>query len=288
MVNKVYDWVTDRIIALLEKGTIPWRCPWVSGGAPMNFVSGKPYRGFNVFMLASMGYASPYWMSRKQIFGKGGTIRKGEKSTMVVFWKVTKRETPNGEEKNSFILRYYNVWNVEQTEGISYPIPEKVEHDPIEACESIMDDYETCPPITHGGGRAFYRHSDDSITMPPMEHFAKTPEYYSTLFHEAAHSTGHVSRLGRDLRGSTGSESYSFEELVAEMTAAMLCGKAGIEMQTLDNSAAYIASWLRRFKSDTTMAVKAASKSQKAADFITGYEYEDKPKSDSSLSLVAA
>ena len=278
MANKIYDWVTERIIAKLEEGTIPWRCSWVTGGAPMNFISKKPYRGFNVFMLAMAGYASPYWMSRKQILGKGGMIRKGERSSMVTFWKVTKRKElgKDGKPEKSFILRYYNVWNVEQTDGIDYPKPEKTEHDPIEACDTIMAQYETCPPITHEGGRAFYRHADDTITMPPMEYFKQTPEYYSTLFHEAAHSTGHTSRLGRDLNAARGSESYSFEELVAEMTAAMLCGKAGIEMQTLDNSAAYIANWLRRFKSDTTMAVKAASKAQKAADYVIGYQYEEK------------
>ncbi len=276
MANKVYEWVTERIIAQLEKGTIPWRCPWVTGGAPMNFISKKPYRGFNVFMLACMGYASPYWMSRKQILAKKGRIRKGEKSSMVTFWKVFDGDKigSNGKPEKRFVLRYYNVWNVEQTDGIDYPKPEETQHDPIESCEAIITEYETCPPITYEGGRAFYRHSDDSITMPPMKYFAKTPEYYCALFHEVAHSTGHISRLGRNLSGGRGSESYSFEELVAEMTAAMLCGKAGIEMATLDNSAAYIASWLKRFKSDTTMAVKAASKAQKAADYITGYQYE--------------
>lgn len=276
--NKVYDWVTERIVKQLESGTIPWRCPWVTGGASMNFVTKKPYRGMNVFMTAMSGFASPYWMTRKQILSKGGRIRKGEKATMVVFWKVFDREPDeNGKSRKSFVLRYYNVWNVEQTDGIDYPKPETTQHDPIVACETIIDGYVTCPEIAHKGNRAYYKHSDDSITMPPMEYFTETPEYYSTLFHEAAHSTGHESRLGRKMGASGfGSESYSFEELVAEMTAAMLCGQAGIEMATLENSAAYIASWLKKFKSDTTMLVKAASKAQKAADYILGVTWGDK------------
>ncbi len=286
--DKVYEWVTERIVALLEAGTIPWHCPWIMGGAPMNFISKKPYRGLNVFMLASMGYASPYWLTRNQILGKGGRFRKGERSSMIVFWKFGKRKKDGvvllddkGKPQTSAILRYYNVWNVEQIDGIEYPKPETTVHDPIAECEAVISGFETCPPITHEGGRAFYRESTDSITMPPMEYFNVTAEYYSTLFHEAAHSTGHPTRLGRNLSGGRGSESYSFEELVAEMTAAMLCGKAGIEMQTLENSAAYIANWLQRFKSDTKMAVKAAGKAQKAADCITGYSY----KSDTDATL---
>lgn len=274
MASKIYDWVTERIIKQLEAGTVPWRCPWIMGDRPMNFASGKPYRGINVFMLLAAGFTSPYWLSRKQILSKGGRIRKGERSQMVVFWKVTDREPKeNDRARKSFIFRYYNVWNVEQTDGIDYPKPTLIEHDPIEACEKIMDGYQNRPLISHKGTRAFYRESDDSITMPPMEYFKQTPEYYSTLFHEAAHSTGHKSRLGRDLKGGFGSGSYSFEELVAEMTAAMLCGQAGIEMNTLDNSAAYIASWLNKLKGNTTMVVKAASKAQAAADCILGVSW---------------
>ena len=281
MASKVYDIVTDRVLSLLEHGTVPWHRPWVGGEPPRNLASGKPYRGINPFLLASTGYASPYWLSYRQAESRGGNVRKGEKSTLVVFWKLWDRETTDAAgEKSSKrlpILRYYRVFNAEQCDGIDAPALETADFEPIARCESVVSDMPNPPTFTNGEPRAFYRPLTDTVNMPNRDLFASTPEYYSTLFHELAHSTGHVSRLRRsgidDLQ-PFGSADYSREELVAEMGAAFLCGHCAIESATLDNSAAYINGWLRRLRSDPKLVVQAAGLAQRAADCILGVTWE--------------
>jgi antirestriction protein ArdC len=228
-------------------------------------------------MLASAGYASPNWVTFKQAQARGGSVRKGEKSTPVIFWKidtVEKTDSESGERTRGkrFILRYYNVFNVEQCDGIAVD-SETVSHpfEPIERCESVVGSMPKRPMIEHAENRAFYRPSTDRVNMPRPERFTQPAEYYSTLFHELTHATGHVSRLDR--KGITelaafGSSTYSKEELVAEMGAAFLCGHCGIEQSTLENSAAYIGNWLKRLRDDRTLIVFAAAQAQKAADFI--------------------
>lgn len=273
----VYQIVTDRIVELLEKGTVPWHKPWASDDRlPMNLVSGKQYRGINVFLLHVAGYGSPYWLTFNQINARGGHVRKGEKSSIAVFyktWEIDDKET--GEKKQIPVLRYYRVFNVEQCEGIDYPKPEQRTSDfnPIDECERIVAGMPNPPTITHNETRAFYRRSDDRVNLPPRESFDCEPEYYSTAFHELAHATGHESRLNRvskDDQHAFGSGSYAREELVAEMSASFLCGSARIENRTLDNSAAYIAAWLERLKSDRKLVVQAASAAHRAADWILG------------------
>jgi antirestriction protein ArdC len=300
----VYTWVTERIITALENGVIPWRRPWLLAHAPMNLASGKAYNGINVFTLAIAGekYTSRYWVTRKQCRDRGGSIRKGEKSSMIVFWKVGDRKDKetgevirdaNGKPKKSFLLIYSNVWNVEQCDGLEYPKPEndRPTVDPIEACENIMASFTDCPPITHGGDSAYYSQKRDAIGMPPMQNFNGNAEYYSTLFHECVHSTGHESRLNRNLTGSFGTSDYAREELVAEMGAAMLCGVAGIECKTLDNSAAYIASWLKRLKNDNKLVVTAAKQAQAASEYMQGVKSnannEPRDGEDESANAVA-
>ena len=279
-----YQIITDKIIAMLEKGTVPWRKPWGQStldGAPINLVSQKPYRGINVFLLASSGYDSPYWLSFNQAKQCGGHVNKGERSSMIVFWNWIDKETGKTDSKGQQVvdhipfLRYYNVFNVNQCdlpEGAVPSLPDKPAIEPIAACETIIHDMPDKPAISHNGGnRAYYRKTTDSVHMPDRSRFEKQEEYYSTLFHELTHSTGHPSRLNRQtLTGNNrfGGENYSREELVAEMGAAFLCGTAGIETQTLDNSGAYIASWLRALKDDNRLVVVAAAQAQKAADYI--------------------
>jgi len=278
---KVYDLINSRIIELLQQGTVPWRKTWHSGANyPKNLVSKKEYRGVNVFMLACQEYSSPYWLSFKQAVDKGGHVRKGEKSTPVVFWKWIDRKDVDGanpEEANGNgkvpLLRYYSVFNLDQVEGIPSPPAETISNSftPIEKAEEMIAGMPKRPDIRHGGNKACYSPMLDYVKLPKPEAFESPEEYYSTAFHELTHSTGHASRVGRKgiLEPSYfGSHEYSKEELVAEMGAAFLCGHAGIEQKVLENSAAYIQGWLRSLKNDKTLLVHAAAQAQKASDYI--------------------
>jgi len=288
--GNVYEIITERIMEKLEAGTVPWHKPWTAaGGAPSNLVSGKEYRGVNVFLLACEDFASPYWVTFKQAKQLGGTVRKGERSTPVVFWKWINRTSDNSdtgetETKQIPLLRYYSVFNVEQCDGITHKrlkvqAEEPAPFNPIEAAEAIVANYPAPPPISHDGrGSAYYRPTNDSIHMPKQETFCSEEHYYATLFHEMAHSSGHESRLARPGVTSPiryGSHPYSQEELVAEMGSAFLLAEAGIDSEGLvENSAAYIESWLKALKNDKKLLVMAAAQAQKAADRILGRDFE--------------
>jgi len=272
--SSVYSIVTEQILKQLESGVAPWHRPWATE-IPKNLVSCRAYRGINVFLLASNGYGSPYWLTYRQAMERGGYVRKGEHGTRVVFWKTGARETEDADgdtiERKSILLRYYTVFNVEQCDGIAVPDAVPVVN-PIEECERIVRQMPN-PPVMQQDGRAWYRPSSDTVGMPSRSAFNSAEEFYSTLFHELTHSTGHTKRVGRDgidKLNTFGSESYSKEELIAEMGTAMLCGVAGIERKTLSNSAAYLKSWIDVLKSDSRMVVSAASQAQKAADYIQG------------------
>lgn len=273
--NTVYKMVTDKIIEKLEQGIVPWRQPWQNAGA-VNWKTQKPYRGVNVFLLDPGEYAT-----FKQIQEAGGKVKKGEKSHLVVFWKwLDIEDQDTGEEKRIPFLQYYRVFEINtQCEGMKSKRKDvKFEHNPIEQAEKIKEGYQSCPPITFAPGRAFYQPNQDKISIPDISDYAKKEEYYSTMFHEMIHSTGHKSRLNRPGITQTaafGSEAYSKEELVAEIGAAMLCGIAHIDNNTIDNSAAYVGSWLRKLKDDNTLVVQAAAQAQKAADYIQGISYKD-------------
>jgi antirestriction protein ArdC len=272
----VYEVITTRIIELMQKGTVPWRQPWRGGNAsPKNLVSGKPYRGINVLMLGCQGYTSPYWLTYNQAKDRGGNVKKGEKGTPVVFYKTYEDK----DENNRFVLRYFTAFNADQCEGIETPKPEraKTPHERIEACEAIVKGYRG--PTIQTGGRACYQPLTDTVTVPAIDAFDRREEYYSTLFHELAHSTGAKHRLDRE--GITsgivfGSHNYSYEELIAECGAAFLCGATGIDAATVDNSAAYLASWIKKLKSEPQWIVKASSAAAKAADLIRGVKAERK------------
>lgn len=278
MKRDVYQIVTDRIVRLLESGTVPWHKPWKGGNQwPQNFVSRKVYRGINLFLLNAASYASPFWMTFKQVQSLGGRVKKGEHSFPVVFWKVF-REEGEGETKRIPFLRYYSVFNVTQCEGIPVPViptGETTTFQPIEKCEQVVSAMPKRPTINHAGARACYSPSLDAVSMPEARLFESSEEYYSTLFHELTHATGHVSRLNRKEITDPirfGSDPYSREELVAEMGAAFLCGHCAIENKTIDQSASYIQSWLTKLKEDRKLVVHAAAQAQKACDFILDVE----------------
>lgn len=268
-----YEIVTEAIIKQLESGVAPWRKPWRTE-TPANLVSKKEYRGINIFLLAVQGFGSRYWLTYRQAQALGGNVKKGAHGSKVVFWKIDEFQKENletGETENhkSILLRYYTIFNLEQCEGIKSPEPVRVIN-PIEQCESIVRSMPN-PPGFEQQAQACYRPSTDAVGMPARSAFHSAEEYYSTFFHELTHATGHPSRLGREEimnHHPFGSEDYSKEELVAEMGAAMLCGVGGIESQTLDNSAAYLQTWIERLRSDSRLVVSAASQAQKAADYI--------------------
>jgi antirestriction protein ArdC len=280
----LYQEVTNQIVAMLEAGVVPWRSPILGrshAGHPKNLNTGKQYRGVNVFLLAftayAKGYGSSYWLTFNQAKERGGMVKMGEKSSMVVFWKqyeTTDRES--GEPVNVPVLRYYNVFNAEQVDGIGIPDAVKFEpldFKPIEAAEAIAKGYAGGPAIEHGGQQACYQASTDTIRLPEPARFASCEEYYSTLFHEQSHSTGHSSRLDRKLDTAPmpfGSPDYGKEELVAEMSAAFLCGHAGIQPSVITNQAAYIGGWLKQLKLDKKLVISAAGQAQRAADWIRG------------------
>ncbi len=286
----IYEEVTNQILELLEQGTVPWRNPIAKsggGGWPINLQSKKHYRGINVFLLAAVGwakgYGSDYWLTFKQATEQGGQVRKGEKSSLVVFWKqYTTEDRETGDEVRIPILKHYNVFNAEQCEGIIPPDVLEPDNnappfEPLDAAEAIMLGYRQKPSIRHSGGRAFYRPSCDEIVMPEPTRFDTRANYYSTLFHECIHSTGHSNRLDRGLDTDLspfGSPDYSKEELIAEMEAAFLSASAGISPPTIEQSAAYLNGWIKQLKGDKKLIVQAAGAAQKATDFILGTEFE--------------
>lgn len=288
MALDIYQAVTDRILELLDRGVVPWRHPIRGGGSaadtmPSNLVSGHQYRGINVFLLAVTawleGYESPYWLTFRQAGERGGHVRKGEKGSLVIFWKqYATKDKDTGEDVTIPLLRHYTVFNAAQCEGIEVPEravdpTEPVPFEPMEEASNIVGGYADGPRIEHRGARAFYRPREDLVRVPEPGRFVDHESYYATLFHELVHSTGHSSRLDRGLDNEPspfGSPEYSKEELVAEMGAAFLAAEASISLETIEQSAAYIEAWHKRLSSDQKLVVHAAGAAQKAADWVHG------------------
>jgi antirestriction protein ArdC len=279
MSESVYQIVTEKIIEKLESGVVPWRKPWRTE-SPCNVVSQREYSGLNRILLASDGYSSKFWLTLNQANKLGGRIKKGEHSSIVTFWKrnlYTKKnqETGDDETRQGFLLRYFRVFNLTQTEGIAENLGLGESAQPVSniaVCDGIVKGMPNRPAII-GSDHAWYSPIADQVGMPARENFLGSEEYYSTLFHELIHSTGHRSRLHREQFDNPvrfGSDSYSKEELVAELGASMLCGVSGIAPRTLDNSASYLKSWISRLRGDSRLIITAASAAQKASDFILG------------------
>lgn len=279
MSKSVYDMVTERIIEELESGIIPWHKPWygVQDGA-YNRISNKPYSLLNQMLLKHKGE----YATMKQWNDLNGKIRKGEKSEIVVFWKLQPyeetKEDGTKEVKQIPLLRYFNVFHVSQVDGVE-PKETKPfkEFEPIESAEKIKEEYKTrenIQIIETVSNKAFYSPTKDYIQVPCKEQYEHIEEFYSTLFHEMVHSSGHKTRLDRLESGYNamfGSETYSKEELVAELGSASILNMLGIETnKTFRNSSAYIQSWLRVLKNDNKFIVSASSKAEKAVKFILG------------------
>ncbi len=274
--NPVYGYVTERILAALGKGDIPWRRPWFGRqSSPRNLISGKQYRGVNTLLLGCENWASPWFVTAKQAKDRGGNVRKGEHGSMVVFftdWEVPDKLDEFGNPLKLPVLRYYRVFNAAQVDGVDFPPVEKnpAPVNPIGACETVWTGWADRPNIRCSWARACYRAQSDPIDMPDRRTLIAAQAYYSTLFHESIHATAHEKRLNRGLTGDRSSGQYAKEELVAEIGAAFLCGRVGIVQSTIDDSAAYCAHWAGRLKSDPKLIVSAAAQAQKAAEYILG------------------
>lgn len=279
----VYQMVTDRILEMMSNGVIPWNKPWHGGlDGAISYTTGKPYSLLNQMLLGKDGE----YLTFKQVESLGGKVKKGAKAQMVVFFKqFTYKDFQKGENgemvevlKTIPVLRYYNVFHIEDCDGVQSKFSEKptCTLSPIEAAEKIVTTYyerESCELHIRKSDKAYYSPSLDEVVVPLLEQYDSESEYYSTLFHESVHSTGHRSRLNRDeIQGSFfGSDPYAKEELVAELGAAFLCHTAGIDCnKTMKNSAAYIQSWSKRFKENKKLIVSAASRAEKAVKFILG------------------
>ena len=278
MSKSVYELVTERIIEELEKGSIPWEKPW-SGrrSGAYNFVTKRSYSLMNQMMLKHRGAYGTF----KQWTEKGGKIRKGEKSEIVVFWKfqIVEEENEDGEkeEKKIPMLRYYNVFHISQVDGVELKEEELPEVEPIESAEKIKRDYverEHIKILEYATNEAFYSPSGDFIQVPERGQYKDANEFYSTLYHEMVNSTGHKNRLNRlEKDANFGNEVYSKEELVAELGSASIMNMLGLETKkTFRNSAAYIQSWIKVFKNDPRFIVSAAGKAEKAIKFIMNEE----------------
>lgn len=277
--------VTQAIIDQLDKGTVPWRKPWTGTGGHRNLVSGKTYRGVNPMLLEiaciERGFTDSRWLTFKQLKALGGELigEKGDPertTTLVVFWKVVD-EDRNGKklDRPYRLLRHYNVFNVEQTTLDLAPQEEPEPFVAHAAAQAVMDHMPRRPKITWGGDRAAYSPVLDLVQLPSKEAFEDRAAYYATAFHELAHSTGHETRVGRDLSVNFGSEPYAKEELVAELTGAMLCAHTGLaDERGIEQSAAYIAGWLKALKNDKGLVVSAAAAAQRATDFILDTKFE--------------
>jgi antirestriction protein ArdC len=286
----IYQEITDRIIAHLEAGQLPpWRQPIQRAGGdpfPKNLATGKSYRGVNIWMLGltawAMGYESQHWLTFNQAKALGGMVRKGEKGSLVTFWKQYEKKDDNTDEKTVLpVLRHYVVFNVEQIDGVAAPdqiVVDPASFSPLVEAEKILAGYAGAPPVEHKGSRAAYLPKADKIVIAQPAKFESPEAYYTTLFHELTHSTGHSSRLCRgidEVLAPFGSPDYSKEELVAEMGAAFLAAVAGISPPTIEQSAAYLQGWLREFKNDKKLIVQAAGQAQKAADHILGVTFNE-------------
>ncbi len=279
--KSVYEMVTERIINQLEQGIVPWQKPWtgIRSGA-YNRISKKSYSLINQMMLKHDGEYATF----KQWESLGGHVRKGEKSEIVVFWKITPveetKEDGTKEVKQIPLLRYYNVFHISQVDGVGPLAEDELDQiEPIEKAENVLHDYWTRENIKvehKAGDKAYYSPTIDMICLPLFEQFTDANEYYSTAFHESVHSTMKESRCNRaeDRKGKLvafGSDDYSKEELVAEIGSANILNILGIETtKSFRNSAAYIQNWLSVLKNDVKFIVSASSKAEKAVKYILG------------------
>jgi antirestriction protein ArdC len=286
----IYEKVTAMIMEKLREGVVPWRKTWREAEFPANYLSKKPYKGINFWLLASFGFEQPYFLTFLQVKELGGTIKKGEKALPVVYWNYIYTNKEDGRKieaeqvgnypacqirKKSY-LKHYNVFNISSVEGVDFETATSIAAPPknssIQSCEQFIDNILSKPSIHYGGNQAYYHPIEDFIQMPKPKDFESPENYYAVLFHELIHATGHPDRLNREGVSGIhpfGTAEYSKEELIAEMGAGFLCAYNRIfDEQILDNSTAYINGWLKKLSEDKFLLIEAASKAQKAVEYL--------------------
>lgn len=300
----VYTRITNRIVADLETGSLPWLRPWKAEHAAGRITrplrhNGAPYRGINVLMLwieaTTRAFACPIWMTYKQATGLGGQVRKGEHGSLVVYAdRITRTETnEQGEETEHAIpfLKGYTVFNCDQIDGL--PSHYYARNEPprdalprIERAETFFAN--TKADVRHGGDKAYYATHADRIQMPPFEAFRNAQSYYATLAHEAVHWSGAKSRLDRDLANRFGTQAYAAEELIAELGSAFVCADLSLTPEVREDHASYIANWLEVLKGDKRAIFTAAAHAERAAAYLHGFQPAASDASDADDQEAAA
>lgn len=283
----IYQSITDAIVNAIEAGSVgDWRMPWHHDGsaasvAPVNALTGRPYRGVNILALwaaaEARGYTTGTWGTYRQWLEFGAQVRKGERASLVVLWKVSEAHADDEERQEedsrtrAIFARGYRVFNADQVDGYTpSALPPKPQVERIAQAEAF---FKALPAIIrHGGNRAYYSPARDCIQMPRFEAFPEPVGYYATLAHETTHWSGATPRLNRDLSGRFGSDAYAAEELVAELGAAFLCADLGLSNEPRPDHAAYVANWLKVLREDKRAIFTAASKAQAAADYLHGLQ----------------
>ena len=268
----IYAEITNRMIAEMEHGIIPWKKPWMASGLAVSHTTGKPYSLLNQMLLGKAGE----YLTFKQVHTEGGYVRKGEKAHMIVFWTWLDREDEEtGEITQIPFLKYYSVFHIDQCDGINPKYARELAQTASadETAEKVIADYVAREGVRidhEQGNNAYYQPATDTIRLPLMKQFAETAEYYSTAFHEMVHSTGHMKRLARlEAPAHFGSEDYSKEELIAEIGSSALVHYCGLETpESFRNNTAYIQNWLSVLKNDKRFIVSASGKAEKAVNFI--------------------
>lgn len=280
--------VTDRIVEALERGVVPWERPWICG-QPRNAETGRRYRGINRLLLdftaLERGYTSPGWLTYAAARRLGGFVRRGETGTLVVYYERIEKQRPaepswdqEVDQQYLYLAKHFFLFNLDQIDGLEALRASFAELFASPAHSAVADEILCRPSATirYGGDVAAYSPATDEIILPLREAFSSPEAFYSTAFHELGHWTGHSTRLDRPLSGRFGDEDYAKEELVAELTASMLCSQAGLDV--VSQSASYIDSWLRVLRRDCRAIFEAARDAQAAADFILGeWEPEVQP-----------
>jgi antirestriction protein ArdC len=281
----LYEEVTNKIIAHLERGVAPWQKPWSAYGLPRNYRSGHVYQGINALLLNFAEYEHPFYLTFNQIKERKGRIRKGASAEQVyffslLFWdengqKLTSEQAKVLEEAGRTVtkrrfLQYFNVFNIGCVEGIDFQLPEVPIVDTEIACKTLLSSLPEQPRLMHRDKqRAFYSPALDKINMPYPRQFSSPEAYYSTFFHELIHWTGHTSRLDRLVPTRFGEEQYSREELIAEIGATFLCAQTGIDKApVVEQSAAYLKGWIDVLRGDHSLIFQAAGAAQKAVQFL--------------------
>lgn len=301
--KSVYEIVTEQIIERLENSDIPWLKPYTSFGMPFNYVSGNTYSGINVLMLSASKHSVPAFITFNQAKQLGGSVKKGAKSFMVIrslrFYsdkitgkKITEAQAkllPSSQVKTSFGVKYFRVFNIEDTEGFAINMPEltKINEEPdLKHCLGVFNNMQEKPEMVQTSSTPRYNVTKDIIEMPERKWFTDNEQYYSVLFHEAIHATGAAHRLNRagiiNEEAIYGTPEYAFEELVAQIGSSFLCAKTGILAQTLDNSAAYIKMWsedlVKEMKANPKLIFFASNAAQKASDYVLNLHIPAKTK----------